>query len=251
MSRILITIPTWNEEVVIGDNLTTLRDAVSRLLPQHDVLIEVADNGSTDRTRTVVHEVMEYGAGNANGSDPSVEVRLLELSGKGKGIAVRRSWEDHVGDADVLAFMDADLAADLAALPALVDCVAVGTSDLVCGSRYVTGSRIERGFLRDLMSKLYRVLQQATLRLPVQDAQCGFKAISSRAAAALLPFCREDGWMFDTELIALAANKGMNVAEIPVAWIEHRDPRRRSALRLFRHGWGFISGLWRIRTRVG
>ena len=100
------------------------------------------------------------------------------------------------------------------------------------------------------MSKTYRVLQRAILHLPVQDAQCGFKAISSRAAAALLPHCLEDGWMFDTELIAFASGKGMSVAEIPVAWIEHRDPRRRSALRLFRHGWGFISGLWRIRTRV-
>jgi len=242
MSNILITIPTWNEEVVIGQNLEALRDAISRYLPGHQATIEVADNGSTDRTRDIVRKVMEHGTWN---------MELHEVHGKGKGIAIRRSWERHLADEDILAFTDADLAADLAALPALVTPIADGTADLVCGSRYVAGSRIERGFVRDAMSKLYRALQQIVLRLPVQDAQCGFKAISSKAAAALLPLCREDGWMFDTELIALAAIKGMRIAEIPVAWIEHRDPRRRSALRLFRHGWGFISGLMRIRKRTG
>jgi glycosyltransferase involved in cell wall biosynthesis len=251
MARVLITVPTWNEEVVIGANLAVLRDAISRLLPDHDVLIEVTDNGSTDRTRTIVRQVMEYGASNMlHGNGPSVEIRLAELSGKGKGIAIRTSWDAHFGDADILAFMDADLAADLAALPTLISRIADGSAELVCGSRYVAGSRIERGFVRDFVSKVYRVLQQVVLHLPVQDAQCGFKAISSRTAAEILPLCREDAWMFDTELIAIAARHSKCIAEIPVAWIEHRDPRRRSALRLFRHGWGFLSGLWRIRRRT-
>jgi hypothetical protein len=177
-------------------------------------------------------------------------VHLFEIDGKGKGSAIRSSWGSHLADADALAFTDADLAADISALPALVVPILSGKADLACGSRYVAGSRTKRGFVRTLVSKLYRILQRAILKLPVQDAQCGFKAISKDAAAELLPLCREDAWLFDTELIAFAMKKGKRIVEVPVDWIEHRNPQRRSALRVFRDGWGFLAGLWRIRRRI-
>jgi len=240
MSRILITVPTWNEAAVIGRNLETLSAAVLRLFPSDECLIEVADNGSTDETRSIVRKMAE---GNR-------VIRLFALDERGKGIAIRRSWERHLGDTDVLIFMDADLAADLEALPRLVAPIIQGKADLVCGSRFLPGSRLRRAWHRELASRAYRVLQRTILRLPVHDAQCGFKAMSAFAAGRILPLCRENGWMFDTELIALSAQKGLRIAEIPVDWIEHRNPGRRSALNLFRHGWGFIAGVIRIRLHL-
>jgi glycosyltransferase involved in cell wall biosynthesis len=240
MSRILITIPTWNEAAVIERNLETLSAAVSRLFPLDECLIEVADNGSTDETRAIVKKMEERNR----------IIRLFELNERGKGIAIRRSWERHVADEDVLVFMDADLAADLEALPRLITPIIQGNADLVCGSRFLPGSRLRRAWHRELASRAYRLLQRTTLHLPVRDAQCGFKAMSARAAQDVLPFCRENGWMFDTELIALSAKKGLRIAEIPVDWIEHRTPGRRSALNLFRHGWGFVTGILRIRQRL-
>lgn len=237
MSRILITVPTWNEALVIQRNLEILKDRAGVLLPTHDVQIEVVDNGSTDATREIVQA--ERG------------VTLLALKEKGKGLAIRRSWERHLDDADVLVFMDADLAADVSALPALVDPIVRGEVDLVCGSRFVAGARVERLKGREFASRVYRFLQKMILHLPVQDAQCGFKAISASAARALLPLAHESGWMFDTELLALAAQQDYRIKEIPVAWIEHRDPKRRSAIHVFRDSWGFIRGLFRIRQRVG
>ncbi|MBI4139134.1 glycosyltransferase [Candidatus Uhrbacteria bacterium] len=235
MTRLLITIPTWNEAVVIGKNLRVLQDAVSRYLPEHDVTIEVADNGSTDGTREIVRRI---GA------------RLMEIPDRGKGLAIRRSWERHLDDADVLLFMDADLAAGLEALPRLIRPILVGAADLVCGSRFVPGADVKRAPHRTAASYLYRLLQRLILRLPVTDAQCGFKAISSHAARAVLPRCREPGWMFDSELLGLAARDNFRIREIPVSWIEHREPNRRSALRLFHHGWGFLTGLFRVRKAL-
>lgn len=241
MSRILITIPTWNEAVVIERNLRALRDAVEKYLPSHEVTIEVADNGSTDGTTEIVIRV------GAHGNAP---VSFLSIPQRGKGLAIRRSWERHVNDEDVLVFMDADLAADVAALPDLVSQIVRGDADLVCGSRFVQGAKIERAFTREVASCIYRILQTVFLHLPVKDAQCGFKAISSKAAKQLLPLCQETGWMFDSELLAFAAQRGLRVREIPVAWIEHRDPARRSALRVMTQGWGFIVGLTRIRRNL-
>lgn len=236
MARVLITIPTWNEEIVIRGTLAAVRDAAVHRLSGHDVTIEVADNGSTDRTRGIVRET-----GGAS---------LLDLHGRGKGMAIRSSWERHLADADVLCFTDADLAADLAALPALVGPILRGEADIVCGSRFVRGAVMERRPTREAASRLFRRLQHAVLRLPVEDAQCGFKAISRETASRILSFCRETGWLFDSEILAVAARKKLRILETPVSWVEHRDPRRRSALRLFRDGWGFLLGLAKIRLRI-
>ena len=234
--RILITIPTWNEARIIARSVGIVRDAASTYLPGHDVVIEVSDNASTDGTADVAERA---GA------------TVLRLQEKGKGIAIRRSWERHCDDADILVFTDADLATDLSALPALIaPLLTTDSFNIVCGSRFVSGAVCERRPSREAASRLYRVLQRLILGLPVHDAQCGFKAMTSSGARMVLPLCRENGWMFDSELLAIATKKGLKIAEIPVHWIEHRDPERRSALRLFRDGWGFLLGLANIWWRI-
>lgn len=236
--RVLITVPTWNEAVVIERNLALLQDAIRKYLPEHEVIIEVADNGSTDGTVEIVGAIHE------------LPIRIFQIAERGKGLAIRRSWQRHLDDSDILVFTDADLAADLSALPSLIDPIVRGDADLVCASRFVEGAVAERALSREMASRLYRFLQHAILHLPVKDAQCGLKAISSHAARQLLPRCQENGWMFDSELLAFAAVGGFRVREIPVRWVEHRDPRRRSAIRLFKHGWGFLTGILRIRGRL-
>ena len=242
MSRVLITIPAWNEAQIIEQTLAQVVEVARRSLGEHDVLIEVADNGSTDGTAALARAFAER--------ERSVVVSVLELTEKGKGIAVRRSWERHVGDREVLLFTDADLAADLSVLPAMIGRLQGGGVDFLCGSRFVEGSKVEREARRELTSRLYRGLQHLLLNLPVEDAQCGLKGMTARAASLVLPQSQETGWLFDSEWIGIAAKKRLNVAEIPVSWVEQRDENRRSSLNLARDGWGFLLGLARIRRHI-
>lgn len=235
MSRILITIPTWNESCVIERTLELVRTAARAYLPMHEVLIEVVDNASTDGTADIAE---------------CMGIRTMRLSEKGKGLAIRRSWEGHLSGTDILVFTDADLAADLSALPRLIEPIVSDVADIVCGSRFVEGARTERRMSREIASRLYRILQKTVLHLPVSDAQCGFKAVSVEAAKKVLPSCMEKGWMFDSEFLAMAAVQKARIREIPVTWIEHRDPGRRSAISLLTHGWGFLLGLAKIKARI-
>ncbi len=238
--RILITLPVWNEATIIRRSLEILHDAILQRLPDDAVRIEVVDNGSTDRTADIVQALQWIES----------DLYLRQIPDAGKGRAIRTSWMAHVDGADILVFMDADLAADLGALSDLIEPIRSGDADVVCGSRFVSGARTKRRAHREVLSRLYRVLQRSILRLPVQDAQCGFKAISRHAAAQLLPTCQENGWLFDTELLALANAAELNIREIPVQWVEHRDPARRSALLIWRDGWDFLLGLAKIRYRL-
>lgn len=235
MARILITIPTWNEELIIAKTIERVIEVVKTSLHEHSVIIEIADNASMDRMAAIVS---------------CLPVELLSLSEKGKGLAIRRSWERHLDDSDVLIFTDADLAADLSVLPVMIDVILHGESEIVCGSRFIAGSSVRRRLVREILSRIFRHVQHGMLHLPVEDAQCGLKAISVSSASRLLPKCSETGWLFDSELLAFAQKSNFRIREVPVQWIEHRDPGRRSALNVWRDSWSFLLGLVRIRRHV-
>jgi len=54
----------------------------------------------------------------------------------------------------------------------------------------------------------------------IRDTQCGFKLFSRSAAQQLFPFQHLPTWIFDVELLLLARQLGIPVAEVPVDWHE-------------------------------
>ena len=75
------------------------------------------------------------------------------------------------------------------------------------------------------------------------DAQCGFKAVSQRAARDLLSLVQDNSWFFDTELLLLAERNGYRIDEIPVRWTDNPDSR----VRIVRTAWDDFQGLLRLR----
>lgn len=210
-----IVLPTRNESDIIARSLNTLRAFLD-----HEVRepwrIVVADNASTDTTRTVVVSIAAV--------DPRIQ--LFTLDRPGKGHAVLRAWEacaskPEASAQDIFLFMDVDLATDLRHLPLLIDAIR-GGADIAVGSRLATGARVERSMLRRIVSRLNQALLRAVFGLPVADAPCGFKAVNERTVRAILPQVRDDQWFFDTELLIRAHRAGFQIVEIPVAWHEPR-----------------------------
>ena len=54
----------------------------------------------------------------------------------------------------------------------------------------------------------------------IRDTQCGFKLFTRDAAAAIFPFQHIKGWIFDVELLLLAKELRMPIAEVPIEWHE-------------------------------
>jgi putative flippase GtrA len=121
--------------------------------------------------------------------------------------------------------MDVDLSTDLAALLPLVAPLLSGHSDVAIGTRLAPAARVVRGSKRELISRGYNLLLRTVLRARFSDAQCGFKAVRTPVARALLPHVRDTSWFFDTELLVLAERSGLRIAEVPVDWIDDPDSR--------------------------
>ncbi len=54
----------------------------------------------------------------------------------------------------------------------------------------------------------------------IRDTQCGFKLFSRAAAQQIFPLQHLSTWIFDVELLLLAKQLRIPVAEVPIDWHE-------------------------------
>jgi glycosyltransferase involved in cell wall biosynthesis len=228
-----VTVPVYNEERQLRQSIATLGDFLERTCAGSYEIV-IAENASTDRTLDEARALERE----------CPRLRVVHLDQKGRGGALKRAWGESA--ADVLTYMDVDLSTDLAAFPQLTDTVLRRGFDLAIGCRLSPDSTVTRGWKRELISRTYNLLVKRALGSRFLDAQCGFKALSKRAAAELLPRVADDGWFFDTELLALAEAMGYRICELPVRWNDDPDSR----VNVFRTAFEDIKGLLRLRARL-
>ena len=213
MARIDIVIPVFNEEDLIENTANTVYDWIEKH-HEHQWRIVIANNASTDKTLEIVRKLEK--------KFPD-KILVLDIDNKGRGLAQRTAWLS--SDADVCVSMDADLSTDLSHLTEIVDSIVDGQTDIAFGSRKHPGSQTEYRLTRAIASWCYITILRFVMGLKVSDAQCGFKAISTKAAKEIAPFVYDNKGFFDSELLLIGQKNGYRLKEVPVRWIENRDSR--------------------------
>ncbi len=231
MASVEILLPVLNEQKVLESSVRTLHAFLGDNLTEYTWRITVADNGSTDDTFRIAQRLESELSG----------VAALHIPEAGRGRALSLGWL--ASDADVLAYMDIDLSTDLAAFPELVWRIADGIDDVAAGTRLGRGSETTRSLKREVLSRGFVFLINAMFWTRLRDTQCGFKAMSRRAARRLLPLVEDTGWFWDTELLLLASRGGWNVGFVPVRWVEDTDSRVKIGKTVLRD----LKGLMRMR----
>lgn len=209
-----IVIPVYNEARRIQSTLHEVAAWLHGTGGGAEVVI--VDDGSTDATAQLVHELQ-----------PEMPfLRMLSLPHGGKARAVLAGLRDATGD--IVGFMDADLATPLDTLLRTLEALA-GDADLVIASREGGGSnRIGEPWHRHAMGRVFNGLVRWTLLPEIQDSQCGFKFMTRSARDLILQRVRlytSDQTVsqprvtaFDVELLYIARILGMNMTVIPVVW---------------------------------
>jgi len=231
--KLNVTIPVFNEERRLERGIRRLAPFLAETLTC-DYELVIADNASTDGTPDIARRLAEE----------FPRTRVVRIEAKGRGGALRHVWLS--SDAEVCSYMDVDLSSDLASFPELVQVVASGGADLAVGSRLLQTEGTQRSWQRELLSRGYNGLLRAAFGVRFSDAQCGFKAISRRAAQTLLPLVENNHWFFDTELLVLAEKAGFRIHDLPVRWQEDRD----STVKVLRTVGEDLRGIVRLRRRL-
>ena len=232
---LLLVVPMFNEEQRVVESIEPLVAFISER-PTGSRLLFV-DDGSTDATVQVVRSRIE-----GLGTDVA---DVLCCPHAGKGSAIRAGLE--VGDTDLAAFCDVDLATPLDELARIID-EAEENHCLAIGSRAAEGSAIEHHEerRREIAGKAYNLLVRMFLCPGISDTQCGAKAASTAAWRSMLRYSREDGFAWDVEIIALARKLGVPVREVGIRW--NHDSRTR--VRVLSDGRSMVTAVPRIALRV-
>ena len=167
---------------------------------------------------------------------------LRHTLNQGKGAAVRTGVLAARGR--LILFSDADGATPFEEESHLRRTIEAG-ADVAVGSRLLPGPSVSRSrtWCRNLTGSAFSRLVRAVSGLPVRDTQCGFKMFRREVGQRLFRLCREPGYLFDIEVLALAWRLGYRIAEVPVRWNEMPG----SKVRLLRDGWEMAWGLLRLR----
>lgn len=221
MKKLLITLPCYNEELVLEKNTKTILNYAEKNLLNYDWKVLILDNSSDDNTHHIASGL----------SQKDARILTDQCFRKGRGAALSMAWQKHRGY-DTYAYMDIDLATDIKDFKPLLAKIDDGYHVAV-GSRYIPGADIKRSPKREFLSRVYNVLLKLFFNVKFRDAQCGFKAYDGQTVADIIPRVEDTGWFWDTESMILAQRKGYKIAEIPVKWQEVRDEIRESKVSPF------------------
>lgn len=226
--RFDITIPVLNEEATLRENTLSLYSFLTKhFQDQNQWRIVIADNGSTDNT-------LEIGRSLAK---EFPQIRVVNVPRKGVGLALKTSWGQ--SDADIVGYMDLDLATDLPHFLEAYEAIAVKGFDIVYGTRLHPRSKvIGRTLKREFTSRVFNALLKAYLGVRFSDGMCGFKFLRRE----VYPMLHEggagnDGWFFSTELLTVAEWKGLRIFELPVKWTDDTSSSKVKVIPLAKRYW--------------
>ena len=206
--QLSVIVPAYNQASSIGENLRTILRRASDGLSGEVELILVSD-GSIDRTEERALE----------GAEPAIRVIHYDRN-LGKGYAVKIGALEARGA--WIAYCDADLDLDPAALPLFVAAAEQERLDFAIGSKRHPESDVFYPVSRRVASWLYQQLIRLLFRLDVRDTQVGLKVFRREVADQVLPYLLVKRYAFDLELLAVARAFGFErIREFPIR-LEYR-----------------------------
>ncbi len=196
--RLIINIPAYNEESVIGD---TIKNMPRQYTGVDEVLIQIVDDGSSDRTADVAKEaganfVLRHG----------INRRL--------GVMFATATENALKEgADIMVNIDADGQFDSKEIQKLIDPILHNQADMVVGDRFSQSSAKNIPWIKDFFNRLGASLVGWFLNVKTDDLTCGFRAHSRET---LLRLNNPTGFTYTQETIIDAIGKNLRVLWVPV-----------------------------------
>jgi dolichol-phosphate mannosyltransferase len=205
--RTTICLPTYNER----ENLEPMvRALLERLGPDDRIL--VIDDSSPDGTGEL--------ADGLAAAEPRVAV-LHRSKKEGLGPAYLAGFRRALADgSELILEMDCDFSHSPDDVPRLI--AAAADADLVLGSRYVNGGRVENwSAARRFVSRAGSLYAQALLWEPVRDLTGGFKCYRRQVLEQIdLDAVTARGYAFQIETTCRALHAGFRVVEIPITFTD-------------------------------
>lgn len=229
VSRSLVVVPTYNEAANIE---RLVKEVLANTHPQTHVLI--ADDNSPDGTGKLADALVAK----------NQRIHALHRPAKlGLGSTYRDSflWAIKSGY-EFIYQIDSDFSHDPRTLVDFQACLESGSCDVVVGTRYTKGGKIEDwNFLRRFISRFGCLYAQAWLRMPVSDMTGGFNGWKAAVLEKIqIANIVSEGYCFQIELKYKAYRTGFRIEETPIVFSDRKLGKSKMNHRIV------IEAVWRV-----
>jgi dolichol-phosphate mannosyltransferase len=218
-----VILPTYNER----DNLPIIIDMLHSTFDSNNLNYEIiiVDDNSPDGTGQVAEQLQTIYNNNkihksTNRNRDSAYLILLKRAGKlGLGSAYRAGLERCSGDYVLL--MDADFSHHPKFIPEFIAKQAKTNADIVTGSRYIArGGVYGWDLYRKLTSRVANYIAAVLLSPAASDLTGSFRLYKRSVIDKIMSEVRSTGYVFQMEIIILAAKLGYSIAEVPITFVD-------------------------------
>ena len=239
MIKVLVLIPTYNEEESISNLLARLQAVREKLANSFDIDILVVDDGSPDKTVEIIKSL-----------DFS-KIKVLQRDQKnGLGPAYLAGFTEGLkSDYQYFVEMDADLSHQPEELPTLLD--KAGEDKFVIGTRWMPGgSVVNWPKKRKFISKMGTKYAAFALDLPFRDLTSGFRVIP-RSFLESIEFTEIEtrGYGFQVEMAIKANQNGFKIIEVPIKFVERENGHSKMSLAIVWEAWKMVS-IWGFQRLI-
>jgi dolichol-phosphate mannosyltransferase len=236
VGRVLVIIPTYNER----ENIESIIGRVRASTPEVEIL--VADDASPDGTGEIADRL-------AADDD---HVHVLHRPGKeglGTAYIAGFGWGMEHGF-DVLVEMDADGSHQPEELPRLLS--ALEDSDLVIGSRWVGGGKVENWpKKREVLSRGANTYSRLMLGFSVHDSTGGYRAYRATTLQKIgIDDVSSQGYCFQVDLTLRTVRAGLRVTEVPITFVERTHGASKMSRAVIREAFQRVTQ-WGLEYRLG
>jgi len=222
-----VVIPTINSGKFIQQNTEKLDSFFKKLKKVGDYEIILAAQTSKDDTFEAVKKLK------------SERIVPLFLEKKGKGIGLTAGFKK--ARYDWVLMMDDDLPYPFESIKKII--ARAKNYDVIIASRYIKKIKHKVPLIRRIASNVYLLLVKIFVNIPQKDIQAGMKLIKKELFKKT-NYPKEEGYVWDTEMLYLANKAGYKIIEVPVACI-HKP----NQLVVYKVALQMLVGILRIRRR--
>ncbi|MFC1644580.1 glycosyltransferase family 2 protein [Patescibacteria group bacterium] len=222
--RLIVNLPALNEEEKIGQTIKRIPRSIAGV---DEVLVQVIDDGSTDKTASISKEA---------GADFVVSHGI----NRGIGVTFRTAVENALENgADIMVNIDADGQFDPNDIEEMITPVVNNEKDMVIADRFGKYKAKDIPWVKEFLNKFAAKLVGLFMQVDIKDLTCGFRALNKETMMRLnLP----GGFTYTQETIIDALGKNLKLQWLPVKVTYYADRKSRVVKSIF----GFVNNSFKI-----
>ena len=172
------------------------------------------NDGSNDKSLKMINNFISE-------NKKKIDIKLISYNeNQGKGFALKKGI--FLAKKNWILTMDIDLSVKFNQLEIWENKKYINKNiDVYFGSRLLLNSKVDAKKYRKITGNIFNIILSCIFsreKLKIKDTQCGFKLYKNKIAKKIFLKSKENGYIYDVEILLILLKYKIKLSELPVIW---------------------------------